>query len=344
MAFTYRIVDIYRELAEERIHNRNIKETDSDASVARMCFSKFESLLKSESLNAELRRNVKKMLRDIGKVVGSINDRPLKLFVGFAVEYIQSRIIEVPRYIYVPWSAENAPELVNWAKAWKTFAQGQGKAFDVISKGTGQKPFSNIDPLSQIYVLGHGAPGCQSLVKAAQQIPPSGLSQIQMAAKVKELWDPIDFTILAPNLKSEGLPEAFAGSLKIYACSGGVNGSGTINALVPRSLQGTSFVNLFAQHMRRLGYKDCEIVGYERDLAAPTAFELTGARTVAVSADAKQGLAELVKADARIALLSAAMEGKAVSDAELIQLYNQFYQNRLRRLTLPKASTVAKRF
>lgn len=281
---------------------------------------------------------MKKALDNVLPVASSIHDRALKAFLGFAISYVQSRIIEVPRYIYVPWNDASAPELWRWAAEWEKFSAGVGKKFERVSYGTGQRPLHGINDLSQVYVLGHGAPGATALYKSSQALPAHLLqgAHMERANWIKKELEPLDFSILLARLMADGLSQEFRGSVKIYACSGGLEGKGAVSSLIPTSLQNTSFTNLLANHMRRSGYKECEVVGYTEDLAAPTAFSVLGGRTIALSDD----LQNLCK---RVAFMETALEAGGV-DNVTPEAFMQKYRSQLGSVNLPAASTVRRSF
>lgn len=338
MAFTYRIIDIYRELALERI--AEIGVTTGGAQSALRCFVEFERLLKNQMPNASTRRALKKLIKNtIIPARNGMGDPALRAFLGYAIEYVQSRLIDVPRYLYVPWNAADATELMQWGQAWKTFAEGRGKTLEIYAKDTGRDAFKDIHPLSQIYIFGHGAPGDATLAKSAKQLDATGLNNMQRAALLAAETAPLNFSLVASALVTTKLSTTFAGCLKVYACSGGREGSQAVNKVLARPMGSTSFVRLFANHMRSRGYKECEIVGYEEDLAAPTMWEEVGARTVAVTDQQRQEVFHWAKIEAYSALLSVA----SPTDEDVAREYKKAISSQLRTLNLKRASSVAKR-
>jgi len=139
MAFTFRIVEIYRELAEQTAGGRG-----SDAALIKKCFEALDPL--RGGVSAGTRRQVKRAIKgEIKPLLESISDREAKGFIGFAIEYVESRIIDLPRHVYVPWKETEVGELADWARKWRDFAAGKSKIFDVLFWGTGQKPLKQID-------------------------------------------------------------------------------------------------------------------------------------------------------------------------------------------------------
>jgi hypothetical protein len=341
--FTYRIVEIYGELAEERINELG---GGAGTESARRIFSELKTLLKGTRVTAAIRRDLKKRLKeDWELVMPGIGDVGLRAFVRFALEYIRDRIIVIPRYIYLPWKAADAQELMRWSQSWKTFARGRGKTFDIVSQDSSRDAFKEIHPLSQIYIVGHGAPGTSHLTKSAELIDDKGLSQQQRAAKVAKVYEPVDFSILVTRLISTGLPKSFAGSLKIYACSGGRSGTQSIDSLLARPMEPTSFTKLFAQCMRSKGYKDCDIVGYLENLAAPSMFDDVGGRTIAVSPVEKELLGKMSLLQTQLELKEAAKQGnEQLAQFDLEAAFERNFKASLRALDLPKASVAARRF
>lgn len=62
---------------------------------------------------------------------------------------------------------------------------------------------------------------------------------------------------LADALKTKGLPEGFAGKIKIYGCSSGASSSWAMGALTWQS-----FAQKFADAMYLRGYRSCTFFGY----------------------------------------------------------------------------------
>jgi hypothetical protein len=110
-------------------------------------------------------------------------------------------------------------------------------------------------------------------------------------------------------------------------------------------MEPTSFTKLFAQCMRSKGYKDCDIVGYLENLAAPSMFDDVGGRTIAVTPAEKELVGKMSQLQTRLELMEAAKQGnEQFAQFDLDAAFERNFKASLRSLNLPKASAVAKRF
>ena len=94
----------------------------------------------------------------------------------------------------------------------------------------------------QIYVLGHCAPG-SSILGADETLKGGGIEAVDLAR----------LFALGSRL---GLPRAFAGKLKIYACF----------SVVSISAEKPSFAATFKKYMDLAKYTNCSIIGYSAEL------------------------------------------------------------------------------
>jgi hypothetical protein len=153
------------------------------------------------------------------------------------------------RYIYIPFNS-NTAELMGWAKKWQAYYQAKQKRFEIIC---GSDSFAKIPLLSQIYILGHGSAGSDTIFPQQREM---------------NKLNHVSFDVLANKMELAKLSKEFWGKIKVYACQGGAD-------LVEEDLvKKQSFTTKFAKSMReRKGYVNCEYFGYTVSLAAPVTFE-----------------------------------------------------------------------
>lgn len=165
------------------------------------------------------------------------------------------------RILYIPWTKEECPEIVNDANQWvnsystRKYAveksntlvpskdiqplakEASSKNFELMiydpaTKGQFKelKPVSDINNLDQVYILGHGDPELSPLEIYPQRSASSGgLFFFQLVGRI---------------LDHEELPEDFNGRIKLFVCKGGI-GPKPLKGPAPESPQANSFAQIF---------------------------------------------------------------------------------------------------